>query len=215
MLEDIEKELRKKMIQVLESDFDPAHDIFHVQRVVHNAKIMSLQEGANLNVVIPAAWLHDFVNIGKNDPRRAIASKLCAEEAIKYLTEINYPKEFYSAIYHAIEAHSYSAGIAPRSLEAQIVQDADRLDSLGAIGIARCFTVGGRLSRRIYNDQDPLCRVRTLDDSKYTMDHFFRKILKLAEGMNTNFAKKEAQKRIQIIFDFINNLEAEITLSNI
>lgn len=207
-----ENKFEQRMTDILEKQLqlDPAHDVLHVKRVVNVAKKIAEIEKASLEVVIPAAWLHDYVNIPKDDPRRKIASKLSAEEAINYLKEIQYPATFYPGIYHAIEAHSYSAELNPETLEAKIVQDADRLDSLGAIGIARCFVVAGKMNRRIYNSEDPLCLVGPPDDARFTIDHFRRKILKLAEGMNTGFAKKEGLKRHEIISNFLNQLLGEV-----
>lgn len=207
-----ENKFEQRMTDILEKQLqlDPAHDILHVKRVVNVAKRIAEIENAALEVILPAAWLHDYVNIPKDDPRRKIASKLSAEEAINFLKEIHYPASYYPGIYHAIEAHSYSAELTPESIEAKIVQDADRLDSLGAIGIARCFVVAGKMSRRIYNPEDPLCLVGPPDDARFTIDHFRRKILKLADGMNTNFARKEGLKRHEIISNFLSQLLGEV-----
>lgn len=79
-----------------------------------------------------------------------------------------------SDVVHAIEAHSFSAGIKPETIEAKIVQDADRLDALGAIGIARCFTVGGQLERPVYNSDDPFCETRKPDDQKWNIVIFIQ-----------------------------------------
>lgn len=205
-----ENKFEKKMLEILEKDLDPAHDVLHVKRVVDYAKMLSKHENAKLEVVVPSAWLHDFVNIPKNDPRRKEASKLSAEEAVKFLKEIQYPEIHFKEIYHAIETHSYSAQIIPETIEAKIIQDADRLDSLGSIGIARCFIVAGRMNRRIYNAKDPFCNERQIDDNLFTIDHFCRKILKLADGMNTEVAKQEALKRHKVIVDFLTQLKGEI-----
>lgn len=207
-----EDEFEKRMLTILEKQvlLDPAHDILHVKRVVLMAKKIATHEKAKWEVIVPAAWLHDYVNIPKDDPRRKLASKLSADEAINFLKQLSYPSEYYDDIYHAIEAHSYSAELEPRNIEAMIIQDSDRLDSLGAIGVARCFVVAGRMNRRIYNPDDPLCLVRTPDDSQYTIDHFRRKILKLALGMNTSLAKTEAMKRHTVIESFLNQLLGEI-----
>ena len=124
---------------------DPAHDFLHFSRVVALAKKLCLEEKAKWEVVVPAAWLHDFVIIPKNDPRREMASRLSAEKAIEFLKTLSYPAEYYPEIAHAIEAHSFSANIEAKTLEAKIVQDADRLDGLGAIGLARCFITAGIL----------------------------------------------------------------------
>ncbi len=125
---------------------DAAHDISHIYRVVNTAKSFAQAEQAVLEVVIPAAWLHDCVQVPKNHPDRAKASQLAAQEAIIFLQECGYPDRYHEAIAHAIEAHSFSAGIAPQTLEAKIVQDADRLDALGAEAAPR---VGPDLDERV------------------------------------------------------------------
>ena len=115
---------------------DPAHDLAHFRRVVKTAKMLTAEEGATLEVVVPAAWLHDLVNVPKNDPKRSLASRLSATAATEFLRSSGYPPEHLERIHHAIEAHSFSAKIEAKTLEARIVQDADRLDGLGAVGIA-------------------------------------------------------------------------------
>ncbi|MES2965327.1 MAG: HD domain-containing protein, partial [Bdellovibrionota bacterium] len=139
---------------------DPAHDLAHFKRVVATAKRLAEAESARLDVVVPAAWLHDLVIVPKNDPRRSQASRLSGEEAKKFLDEIGYPKELHADIAHAVEAHSFSANIEPRTKEAAVVQDADRLDGLGAIGLARVFATAGLMKRAFYSDDDPFCTTR-------------------------------------------------------
>ncbi|NRA84666.1 MAG: hydrolase, partial [Gammaproteobacteria bacterium] len=92
--------------------FDPAHDIAHIQRVVISGIALATTENADLAVVIPACWLHDCVNVAKDSPQRNQGSRLSAKRAIEYLTEINYPAQYFDAIEHPISAHSYSANIA-------------------------------------------------------------------------------------------------------
>jgi len=191
---------------------DAAHDIAHVQRVVVNAKKIADQENADQEVVIPAAWLHDCVSVSKSSPLRAKASTLSAEKAKELLMHWNYPEEKIKNIQHAIQAHSYSANIAPTTLEAKIVQDADRLDSIGAIGVARMMMVGGKLDRNIYSPDDPFCKTRTADDGKWTVDHFYTKLLKLNQGFHTISAQKEAQKRHDYMLGFLKQLETEILI---
>ena len=159
-LDDFEKLFAKKISTIASSE-DPAHDFLHFKRVVVAAKKICIQENGRMEVVVPAAWLHDFVIVPKNDPRRKIASKLSAEGAIIFLQEIKYPEEFHGDIFHAIEAHSFSANIKTKTLEAKIFQDADRLDGLGAIGLARCFATAGLMKRQFYSDEDPFCETRT------------------------------------------------------
>jgi uncharacterized protein len=200
----------ERMRQVCAAHPDPSHDLLHVRRVVKVAKELAQQEGAQLEVVVPAAYLHDVVYISKADPRRSQASKLSAIEARAFLREIGYPEEQWDAVCHAIEAHSFSAAVETRSLEAQVVQDADRLDALGAIGIARALAFSGVALRPIYDDRDPFAEERALDDSTNTLDHFFVKLFRLPDRMNTDSAREEAQRRCEIMRAFVEALKAEI-----
>jgi len=116
---------------------DAGHDINHIKRVVKSAKQFCVAEHANMWVVLPAAWLHDCIQVPKNSDLRSKASELAADQALKLLTKWQYPQQHLAAIYHAIMAHSFSANIPCESLEAKVVQDADRMDALGAIGVCR------------------------------------------------------------------------------
>lgn len=189
---------------------DPAHDMAHVNRVVATARHLALSEGAALEVVIPAAWLHDCVVTPKNSARRNTASTEAAQEAVAFLAAEGYPQAHYAGIAHAIAAHSFSAGIAPRTIEAKVVQDADRLDALGAIGIARCMMVGGALGRTLYHTTEPFPILRAPDDHIYTIDHFFVKLLKLVDTMQTAAGRAEAQRRTQFITDYLRQLQSEL-----
>lgn len=204
-----EEKFKAKIATVATSD-DPAHDLLHFQRVVATAKRLCASEKGKLEVVIPAAWLHDLVIVPKNSPLRAKASKMSADQAIEFLRSIDYPEEFHQDIAHAIEGHSFSAGLEVTTLEAKIVQDADRLDGLGAIGIARCFATAGILRRPFYSEEDPFCRQRPADDQKFTIDHFYIKLFKTGESMRTAAGRAEAQKRIANMRDFLDRLSLEI-----
>ncbi|PEN12249.1 hydrolase [Longibacter salinarum] len=193
------------------NDADAAHDRAHIRRVVTAARALAEREGADLDVVEPAAWLHDCVAMAKDDPERDQASRRAAEVAVRFLKRIGYPEETHEAIHHAIEAHSYSAGIVPETTEARVVQDADRLDAIGAIGIARCFMVGGALESELYNVDDPFCEDRKPDDHTYTIDHFYEKLLGLPETMQTQAGRKEAERRADVMRDYLNDLRREIT----
>ena len=148
MLEKYESQLanfiQAEMVQ------DPAHDINHVRRVVKTAKKLCEREGAKLEVVLPAAYLHDCFTFSKNHPARATSSSIAAEKAIEFLLSINYPSQYLDEIKHAIVAHSFSVGVKPTTIEAQIVQDADRLDALGAIGVTRCLQVSSSFGATLY-----------------------------------------------------------------
>ena len=189
---------------------DPAHDGEHIGRVVANARILAEAEQADLCVVLPAAWLHDCVVVPKNSPERSRASRLAGQRAISFLRSIAYPEALLPAIQHAIEAHSFSAGIAPQSIEAGVVQDADRLDSLGAVGLARCLILSASLGRRLYDPADPFAAHRPLDDQVNTIDHFYVKLLKLPAQMQTAAGRRLAQQRAEYLVGFLEQLRGEV-----
>ncbi len=162
--------------------------------------------------VVPAAWLHDFVIIPKNDPRRKQASRLSADAAGKLLKEWGYDTELLAQIEHAIAAHSFSAAIAPETLEAKVVQDADRLDGLGSIGVARCFATAGLLKRSFYSELDPFCDEREPKDQEFTVDHFYQKLFKTANSLQTQAGKAEGSKRVEAMKVFLASLREEIAL---
>ncbi|MGB5289917.1 MAG: HD domain-containing protein [Lysobacterales bacterium] len=189
---------------------DPAHDITHVQRVVQNTLILTEAENGNAAISIPAAWLHDCVSVTKDSPLRQQASKLAADEAIRFLESIRYSPALLPQIHHAIEAHSFSANIPTKTLEASIVQDADRLEAVGAIGIARCFLTGGSMGTPLYEPSDPFADDRELDDKSFTLDHFYCKLLGLADTMKTEAGKAEAIRRTDYMKAFLQQLGMEI-----
>ncbi|WP_409439917.1 HD domain-containing protein [Psychromonas sp. GE-S-Ul-11] len=189
---------------------DLAHDLLHVQRVVKLATEIAESEHAELNVVLPAAWLHDCLSYPKNHALRALSSLHAADKAIVFLRSINYPDQYLLAIHHAIAAHSVSGGIKAESIEAKIVQDADRLDALGAIGVARCIQVSSQLQRPLYSELDTFAEQRLLDDQQFTIDHFYTKLLKLVDTMNTKMGKKIALQRTQWMEGYLEQLALEV-----
>ena len=199
---------------------DPAHDLAHFGRVVATAKSLAEVEKARLEVVIPAAWMHDLVNVPKNDPRRSQASRLSAKEAIVFLREIGFAETWapdlaaqerlLEDIGHAIEAHSFSANIEPKTVEAQIVQDADRLDGLGAIGVARCFAVAGLLGRQFYDPTSPFGEGRAFDDLVNTVDHFYVKLFKTVDTLKTAAGREEGRRRAAYMRGFLAELAREV-----
>src|SRR5256885_16068286 len=164
-----------------QSASDTAHDEGHVRRVVANARKLGEAEGADLAVVFPAAWLHDCVAVAKNSPQRSSASRLAAERAGAFLRAATYPAEYISAIEHAIEAHSFSARVTPQTLEAKVVQDADRLEALGAVGIARTLITRGANGTPFYDFSEPVSVTREADDRTSILRHLFTQLLMLAE----------------------------------
>jgi uncharacterized protein len=192
---------------------DPAHGMDHVKRVVANALQLAEIEGASLEVVLPAAWLHDCVVVPKDSSGRSTASRMAARTAREWLQTEGYDPACIDEIEHAIAAHSFSAGIRPRTIEAKVVQDADRLDSLGAIGIARCLVLGGGLDRPLYDMVDPFCERRDPDDSVSTIDHFYTKLLLLRESMQTDSGRKEAARRTEFMVAYLRELALELGTS--
>jgi len=200
----------KRMQVVCDEHPDPSHDMLHIQRVVKNAYLIAKNENAILEIVVPAAYLHDVIYVAKNDPRRKQASFLSAVEARLFLNQIKFPNQHIEPICHAIETHSFSANNSPATLEAKVVQDADRLDALGAIGIARCFALSGLALRPIYHESDPFCEKRLPNDTTNTLDHFFTKLLKLPQTMQTESGQKEALRRLSTVESYIEALKSEV-----
>lgn len=178
--------------------------------MVHNARQLAASEGARLEVVLPAAWLHDCVTVAKDSPERCSASRLAAGQAEGWLREWGWAEALLPEIAHAIEAHSFSAGIAPRTVEARVVQDADRLDALGAVGLARCLMLGGELGRPLYVPEDPFAERRPPDDHRACLDHFFTKLLGLSATMQTAAGKIEAVRRTEFLHGYLRQLRSEI-----
>lgn len=197
-------------IREVASAEDPAHDLLHFKRVVGLAKQLCEREGGRPEVVVPAAWLHDLVIVPKDSPLRSQASRLSAEKAVEFLRSIGYPEIHINDIAHAVEGHSFSANIEVKTLEAKIVQDADRLDGLGAIGIARCFATAGLLKRPFYNPDDPFCEVRPADDAKFTVDHFYKKLFRTAETLKTQAGLEEGRRRVEVMKMYLSSLSSEI-----
>jgi uncharacterized protein len=189
---------------------DPAHDFEHILRVYKNAEKICKTEKANKKLVLSAVLLHDIITFPKSDRRSKTASTKSALKAKKILKRFNYTTNEIKIIIDAIENHSFSKNKKPNTLEGKILQDADRLDAIGAIGIARTFAVGGEENRSFYNKYDPFCLSRKPNDQKWTLDHFYKKLLLLQTRMNTKFAKNEAKRRTDIIKKFLNDLKKEI-----
>lgn len=174
---------------------DGAHDLAHILRVFRNARSIQSGEGGDGEVLAAAVLLHDCVAVEKNAPNRAQASALAADKASRILSDLGWAKARIACVAHAIHAHSYSANVTPQTLEAKILQDADRLDSLGLIGVARTFYIAGRMGSQLYHAGDPAGMKRDLDDRTYGLDHFQTKLLKLADGFQTPTGRLLAQER--------------------
>ena len=200
----------KNEIQKILANNDPAHDFEHIMRVYKIAERIGKKEKANMKLVRTSVLLHDLVSYPKSDKRSKISSTKSALHAAKILQKYDYDSHEIHIITQAIREHSFSKGMIPSTMEGKILQDADRLDALGAIGIARTFSVGGAEKRPFYNKDDPFCHKRIPNDQQWTLDHFYKKLLLLEKKMNTKPAKKEARQRTRILKNFLNDVKKEI-----
>ncbi|MBD8164594.1 phosphohydrolase [Erwinia persicina] len=191
---------------------DKAHDVAHLTRVWQSAQRIMAGSDADALVVLAGCYFHDIVNLPKNHPERHLASAQAADETRRVLRQVftDFPPEKIEAVAHAVHAHSFSAGVAAETIEAKIVQDADRLESLGAIGLARVFYVSGALGRSLFDSRDPLGRERPLDDAEWALDHFQKKLLKLPETMQTDEGKRLAEYNASFLVTYMAKLCAEL-----
>jgi uncharacterized protein len=191
---------------------DAAHDISHFRRVWGTAQQLVGDSGADQLVILTACYFHDIVSLPKNHPERSHSSRMAAvkTQAILHASFPDFPADRYPAVRHAIEAHSFSAAIVPESEEAKIVQDADRLEALGAIGLARVFAVSGALNNILFDAEDPFADQRELNDKKYALDHFQCKLLRLPETMQTERGRAMAVHNARFLVQFMAKLSAEL-----
>ena len=187
-----------------------SHDFFHTQRVYNLAIRIAKKEKADLEIVQAAALLHD---IGRQKEEKN--PMLChAEESAKMvpaiLNSIGFPKNKIEQLLYSIKVHRYSKGLKAETKEAEIIQDADRLDALGAICIARVFSKGGEKKRLVYNpDIKPKEKYDT-NSNTTSINHFYEKILKLKpETFKTKTARKIAEQRYKYTADFIKRFKKE------
>jgi uncharacterized protein len=189
------EDLARTLIPHASEGDDGSHDIAHILRVFKNAMRIHHAEGGDGLVLAASVLLHDCVAVEKNSPLRSQASRLAAEKASKILADLGWTDADIQAVAHAVTAHSFSANIHPETLEARILQDADRLDAIGMVGAARCFYIAGRMGSGLYDPTDPLAQHRPLDDKAFAIDHFEAKLFKLADGFQTATGRALAGER--------------------
>lgn len=193
---------------------DGSHDLGHLMRVWKAAQYINREEGdvADELVLLTAAYFHDLVSLPKNSPERSSSSLRSAERTAVLLTEVftDFPREKVEGVRHAIHAHSFSARVAPLTPEARILQDADRMEALGAIGLARVFYTAGQLDQRLFDASDPLALRREPDDQQYSLDHFAVKLFKLPALMNTATGRMLADEKAGYLRQFLVRIEGEI-----
>ena len=177
------------------------HDYFHAVRVMNNALQIAEDKEVDLDIIRAASLTHDLIDrkVSSNISESLLGLK-------KMLEAANYSKEVIKDIITIIQDISYSKGKILESLEGKIVQDADRLDALGAIGIARTFAFGGKNNRMIYNPNK--------NDNNDSLSHFYDKLFKLKDLMNTDIAKQIAEKRSQYMVNYLERFYQEWEGSN-
>jgi uncharacterized protein len=188
----------------------PAHDFLHVLRVTDSARRIGEAEGARLDVVVPAALLHELFNHPKGHPESHLSGDVCAEHAAIVLVAEGCPAELVEPITRCIREHAFSRGIVPEALEGRVVQDADRLDAIGAIGIARCMATCADMKRPFYSPVDPFCEERAPDDRAFGIDHFYRKLLGIPGALHTSTARAIGAERAHVMRAFLAQLGREI-----
>src|ERR1019366_2709999 len=197
---------------------DLAHGWEHINRVYQLALHIAARENADRFIVGTAALLHDFgravpPQTASNNNQHVHHADLSVTLANELLERYQVPDLQREAIQHAIIAHSFSKGIEPRTLEAGIVRDADRLDGLGAIGILRWAitgTIRSSSTTQSYHPTDPFVLEHTPDDKVYLLDHFYTKLLKLAETMTTQTGRELAQKRTAFMRQYLDEFRLEL-----
>ena len=186
-----------------------SHGFDHTQRVYNLALKLSKNKKVDLEVIKASALLHDISRLKEDDNKVECHAEDGAKVAEKILRELKFPEDKIKGVVYAIKVHRHSKNIKAETKEAEILQDADRLDALGAITIARMFSTGGELHRPLYNPNIPL-------DKKFanfytsTIHGFYLKIFRLIpEGFNTNEAKRIAKERYKFVKEFVDRFLKE------
>jgi uncharacterized protein len=184
------------------------HDKHHVERVYNLAIRIAQEEKADIDTVKAAVLLHDIARAQEDEGTINDHATEGAKMAQKILTEVKFPKQKIPNVIHCIETHRFRKRLTPKTLEAQILQDADRLDIIGAIGIARVFTRSGWSNTPIH---DPKIKPKARYDGKSetSTNHIQEKLLKIKDTINTKTARRIAEERHTYVKEFLDRLLKE------
>jgi uncharacterized protein len=192
------------------SNTDVSHDFEHALRVLINAEMITKEEKADFDIIVPAALFHDLIVYPKDHPEKHKSQEESAELTEKILNKIpEFPKKI-KKIKTCILECSFSKGIIPKLLESKILQDADGLEATGAISIMRTYSSTGQMKRPFYNSRDPFCKNREADSTEFALDLFYTRLLKVEARMHTKKAKEIAKRRTNFLRQFLKELELEL-----
>jgi uncharacterized protein len=201
----LEDEARRRL-----EEAEPAHDFGHVTRVVHNALTIARAEGADAVVCGIAALLHELFHLPKSHPDSANAGDVCAEHARNLLVREKAAPEIVDPVCAAIRDHAFSKGVVPEALESRVLQDADRLDALGAIGLARMWATCADMKRPFYDPSDPFAERREPDDKTWGLDHVYKKLLVVPSKLHLATSREMAEARVTFLRAFVAQLRLEL-----
>ena len=204
----------KKFVKQRFKGAEGGHDWFHTKRVLANSVHIAKKENANLFVVQLAALLHDIADAKFHDGDETVGPKVASEFLIEHNVDHLSREHIVKIIESVSFKNSFSNTDNPfNSIELQIVQDADRLDAIGAIGIARAFNYGGFKNRELYNPKITPNRSMSKEEYKKsdspTINHFYEKLLLLKEKMNTSTGKNLAEKRHAFMLSYLDQFYQE------
>lgn len=208
----MDKKLRELLINTAlryVSKNDVSHDMLHAKRVLINVEAIGPKEKADMDVLVPAALFHDLIVSSKKSPKAKTDAHRSAPLARKILNKLGYGKGKIDKVCYAIETCSFSKGIIPDTLEAKILQDADRLEATGAIGIMRTFGSAGSMKVPFYDETDIFAESRKPGDV-CAFDLFYKRLLIVKDTMYTKTAKTIAERRTKFLYDFINEFKKEL-----
>ena len=194
---------------------DLSHDLDHVLRVTRWCLRLAPEAGVDEELAVAAGLVHDLVNVPKESAQRPLGSELSAVAGKELLRDAGFGEDTVVAVVEAVRTCSWSRGQAPTSALGELLQDADRLDAIGAVGVARNFACAQAMASRsgsghLHHPEDPGGNgPRDLDDVTWAADHYRRKLLKLAAGMHTPSARAEAARRHAFLQAFLDELDRE------